>query len=116
MPEVSTAALALALAACARAEGVSDRKQILLVVDGAPWPTTPRLPVPRGLHLVQLPPATPELPPAERLWPLLNEGLANRPFARLGTLERAMVRRCRQVVGQQELIRRLTCSHWWPNC
>jgi len=42
MPEVSTEAMALALAAFARAEGVSARKQILLVVDGAPWHTTPR--------------------------------------------------------------------------
>ena len=116
MPEVSTEAMALALAAFARAEGVSARKQILLVVDGAPWHTTPRLPVPRGVHLVRLPPATPELQPAERLWPLLNEGLANRAFVRIGTLERALARRCRQLVEQQELIRHLTRYHWWPDC
>ena len=54
---------------------------------------------------MRLPPATPELQPAERLWPLLNEGLANGAFARIGRLERALARRCRQLVEQPELIR-----------
>jgi transposase len=116
MPEVSTEAMGLALAAFARAERVGKRKQVVVVVDRAAWHTTPQFPVPRGIHLLPLPAATPELQPAERLWPLLNEGIANRSFPTLGILERALARRCRQLIEQRALIRNLTCYHWWPDC
>ena len=116
LPAVSTAAMGLALAAFARAERAGPRKHVVVGVDRAAWHTTPRLPVPRGLHLVSLPAATPELQPAERLWPLLNEGIANRSFPTPGLLERALARRCRQLIEQRALIRNLTCYHWWPDC
>jgi hypothetical protein len=116
MPEVSTEAMGLALAAFARAEGGGKRKQVVVVVDRAAWHTTPHLTVPGGLHLVPLPAATPELQPAERLWPLLNEGIANRSFPTLGRLERTLARRCRQLIEQRALIRNLTYYHWWPDC
>jgi transposase len=107
--------MGLALAAFARAERAGQRKHVVVVVDRAAWHTTPHLPMPRGLHLVSLPAATPELQPAERLWPLLNEGIANRSFPTLGLLERALARRCRQLIEQRALIRNLTCYHWWPD-
>ena len=76
MPEVSPEAMGLALADFARAQRVGKRQQGVVVVARAMWHTTPQLPVPRGMHLLPLPAATPELQPAERLWPLLNEGMA----------------------------------------
>ena len=39
--------------------------------------------VPDGIELVYLPPYTPELQPAERIWPLLRESVANRVLRRL---------------------------------
>jgi hypothetical protein len=87
---------------------------VVLVLDGAPWHRTPKLRLPRGLHLAVLPPCTPELQPAERLWPLLNEGVANRPFATIQALDRTLAQRCRQLLQQPDRIRALTQYHWWP--
>jgi transposase len=115
LPEVNTTAMQLALTDFAHAQDLGSHKHIVLVLDGAPWHRTPKLRRPVGLHLAMLPPYTPELQPAERLWPLLNEGLANRPFATSGHLDRALVRRCRQLLQQPTPIRALTLYHWWPN-
>jgi len=43
--------------------------------------------VPDGIILLFLPPYSPELQPAERLWSLTNEPLVNRAFASLDELE-----------------------------
>jgi transposase len=80
LPTVSTAAFSAALANCAQDQGVGPTKQIVLALDGAGWHSGTALQVPAGLHLVPLPPYSPELQPAERLWPLVNEPLANRTF------------------------------------
>ena len=49
---------------------------MLLVLDGARWHTSKSLKIPEGIHLEFLPPYSPELQPAERLWPLTNEPIA----------------------------------------
>ncbi len=65
---------------------------------------------------------SPELQPAERLWPLTNEVVANHsPRAAkrissrsLSELEELLVFRCQRLLRQQDLVRGLTCYHWWP--
>src|SRR5689334_6096759 len=69
------------LAAFAQAVGTSPRNQIVLVLDRAGWHSTQRLRVSDHLHLLFLPPYSPELQPAEHLWPLANTVLLNRHFA-----------------------------------
>ncbi len=86
----------------------------LLVVDRAGWHTGGEVEVPEGIHLEFLPSGSPELQPAERLWPLTNEALANRLFEEIGELEEALVKRCVQLLEQPEIIRDLTNYHWWP--
>jgi hypothetical protein len=49
--------------------------------------------VPEGTELEFLPARSPELRPAERLWPLVNECVANRLLEDLDELE-ALVERC----------------------
>lgn len=85
MPTVNTPVFALALAAFAQEQGAGPNKQILLVLDQAGWHTSCDLVVPEGLHLLFLPSHAPELQPAERLWPLSNEPLANRVFSSRGS-------------------------------
>lgn len=80
---VNTAAFSLALAAFAQEQGAGPHKQILLVLDQAGWHKSGDLVVPEGLHLPFLPSHSPELQPAERLWPLPNEPLSNRVFSSL---------------------------------
>ncbi len=64
--------------------------------------------------LVVLLPYTPELQPAERLWPLLNEQIAYVAMQTLDELEPRLVERCRQLIEQRELISGLTNFHSWP--
>lgn len=59
------------------------------------------------------PPHSPELQPAERLWPLTYEPIANQSFPSLDALEEKLFQRC-QVLLQQALIQGLTDYHWWP--
>ncbi len=66
----------------------------LLVLDGATWHRSPKLTVPDNLRLVFLPPYTPELNPAEHLWPLLREVTANQTFADIDALELRLAERC----------------------
>ena len=115
LPYVDTATMGLALARFARAVGTGPAKRVVLAVDNAGWHTATALVVPDGLHLVFLPAHTPELQPAERLWPLLNEGLANREYADLAALEHRLDERCRQLIAQPTRVAAATHFHWWPD-
>jgi transposase len=65
-------------------------------------------------HLLFLPPYSPELQPAEHLWPLTNTVLYNRHFASIDDLEEAQAARCVALQGRRDLIRSTTLFHWWP--
>ena len=69
--------------------------------------------MPEHVHLLFLPPHSPELQPAEHLWPLTNTVLANRHFASIEELEDAQAERCVALQGRPDLIRRATRFHWW---
>jgi len=53
--------------------------------------------VPEGIHLVPLPPYSPEVQPAERLWPLVDEPLANIAFETIAEVEELVEQRCRRL-------------------
>ena len=112
LPRVNQALFELALAHFARAVGAGPAKRVVLVLDQAGWHTARDLRVPAGLQLVYLPAYSPELQPAERLWPLCNEGLANKLFATIEALEETLARWLRQLAD--EVVRDLTDYHWWP--
>ena len=59
----------------------------------------------KGIHLEFLPSHSPELQPSERLWPLTNEGVANRHFEQIADQEEALVDRCVALSERPELIR-----------
>jgi transposase len=67
-----------------------------------------------GIHLELLPSHSPELQPSERLWPLSNEGVANRHFEEIEELEEALAKRCAALCDQSGLIRSYIRYHWWP--
>lgn len=102
------------LAAFAQEVGAGSAKRILLVLDGAGWHTGEEVQVPEGIHLLVLPSYSPELQPAEHLWPLTNEPIANRRFPDLATLEAVQAERCNTLQQQPDLIRQHTLFHWWP--
>ena len=83
---MTTDVFALALATVARDEGIDADHRAVRVLDQAGWHTSPRWAVPEGSHGVVLPSSSPELHPAERLWPLGDEPVANRAFPDVDTL------------------------------
>ena len=114
LPTINLQVFEAALAAFAEAVGASPQRHIVLVLDRAGWHSSRKLQVPEGVHLVWLPPYSPELQPAERLWPLTNEPLANRSFADLAELETVQAQRCLALHAQPERVRAATLFHWWP--
>lgn len=114
LPTVTTEAFALALAAFARDEGIDAAHRAVLVVDQAGWHVAHDLVLPQGVHLVFLPSASPELQPAERLWALVDEPVANRAFADLDVLETVLVDRCRTLEADPQRLKAHTHFHWWP--
>jgi transposase len=86
----------------------------VLVLDRAGWHSTQRLRVPDHVHLLFLPPHSPELQPAEHLWPLTNTVLVNRHSASIEELEDAQAERCVALQARPVLIRSTTCFSWWP--
>ncbi len=111
---VSIELFSLELEAFAHQVGASPTKQIVLVLDGAGWHDSPRVLVPEHVHLLFLPPHSPELQPAEHLWPLTNTVLVNRHFASIEELEDAQAERCIALQAHPDLIRSTTWFHWWP--
>jgi transposase len=100
--------------AFARAVGAGPKKQIVLVLDRAGWHASLKLRVPEHLHLLFLPAFSPELQPAEHLWPLTNTTLVNCHFATIEVLEEAQLARCAALQRRPDLIRSTTLFHWWP--
>lgn len=115
LPTVNAEVFSLALSHFAKEIGAGKERRILLVLDQAGWHTGKEAEVPEGIHLEFLPARSPELQPAERLWPLANEAVANRLFEELDQLEEALVERCVALLEETELIRSLTLYHWWPD-
>lgn len=114
LPTVDKKLFSMALEGFAKEVGAGEDKRILLVVDQASWHTSGEVDVPDGIHLEFLPTASPELQPAERLWPLTNEAVANRLFEKITEIEDALVERCVQLLDQAQTIKDLTNYHWWP--
>lgn len=80
----------------------------LLVVDQAGWHRSWHLQVPVGIHLVPLPPYSPELQPAERLWPLLREAVAKRTVLDMDTLEDLLLHRPQLLSADRQTLQRHT--------
>ena len=66
-----------------------------------------------GIDLFFLPTHSRELQPAERLWPLTNEAIANHSLLILDELENLLLYRCHKIMQQYRLVQELTCFHWW---
>ncbi len=111
---VNTAMFTEILAAFAREVGAGPDKRVVLVLDGGGWHVAIDLIVPEGIELVVLPPYSPELQPAECLWPLLREAVANDHIDDLASLDHVLGDRCNVLTDDPDTIRGRTLFHWWP--
>jgi transposase len=103
------------LTAFALQAGAGPHKQIILILDRAGWHSSQRLRVPDHIHLLFPPPYSPELQPAEHLWPLTNTPLINRHFQTIEELEEAQPAYYAAFQRQPERIRSTTLFHCWPH-
>jgi transposase len=112
---VNTALFAAVLARFAAEVGAGPNKRVILVLDRAGWHgAAGGLALPEGVRLELLPPYSPELQPAEHLWPLTNERIANRHFADRAELDAALAARCLALGDQPATVKAHTRFHWWP--
>lgn len=111
LPSVSLDLMQLALDSFAQ-EHVQEDKIIVLLWDQAGFHQTARLTLPEGLEALPLPPYTPELQPAERLWPCLREAIANRWVSSLDKLEDLLCKRIKKLIKTPEVIQHLTGFQW----
>lgn len=112
-PSVNTETFRTILEAFLRERG----RAAVLVLDQAGWHVSSEVRVleqKTPLELVYLPAYSPELQPAERLWDLCDEPVANEVFERIEDLEAALAEQCRSLTEQPERIRRRMLYHWWP--
>ena len=114
LPTVRADAFDLALTAFAHDEGIDAAHRAVLILDNAGWHRAADLALPEGIDLVFLPAYSPDLQPAERLWSLVDEAVANRAVADLPELEERLVARCRTLRRQRRRIKTRTRYHWWP--
>jgi DDE superfamily endonuclease len=108
LPTVNVVELfSMALQEFAKEVGAGEDKHVLVVLevvlDQAGWHTGGEVELPEGIHLEFLPKGSPELQPAERLWPLTNEAIANRLFEEIEEIEEALVKRCIELLEQGDL-------------
>lgn len=86
---------------------------VLMVLDGAPSHRAHHLRVPDNMALVRLPPYSPELNPAERLWDELREKeFANRVFDSLGAAIAQAARGLKRLEDSPEALQSLTGWDW----
>jgi len=111
---VNTALFGALLASFAAEVGAGPDKYIILVLDGAGWHVARDLEVSEGVELMFLPPYSPQIQPAERLWPLTNEPIVNQYFETLEELDEVLAERCRILAKHQDQITAHTPFEWWP--
>jgi len=104
--------MALALGEFVRWADPAGRKLLVVLLDNAGWHVARRLAVPPNVALHPLPSCTPELQPAEPLWPLVREAVANKGFAELAEMEPALVERCRWLIDHPEAVRGAVGFAW----
>ncbi len=121
LPTVSAEVFGRALAEFAHDEGITALHRAVVVLDRAVvvpdwagWHVARGPVIPAGIDLVFLPPYSPEPQPAERLWGLVDEPVANRTFADLDTMEAVLVARCQHLRRQRRRVKGHTRFHWWP--
>ena len=113
---VNLAVFAADLATFAQQVGPGPARQIALNLDGAVWHNSAHLDVPADVHLIPLPPYSPELQPAERLWRYSNAPLLSTHFADLAALEEAQMARCAALQTNSALVATIQAAaryHWW---
>jgi transposase len=90
--------------------------RIVMVLDGAGWHQSHALRLPHNLHLLKLPPYSPELNPVEHLWDELREkSFHNRVFDSLDALENHLEAAMHDMEKDHERVHSIVAWPWIIN-
>lgn len=112
LPRVNADRMADALSAFAAHADPRGRKVLVVLVDNAGWHAAERLAVPPNVVLYFLPACTPELQPAEPLWPLVREAVANRSIGRIDRLRAVLRARLEYLARNPETVQPVVGFRW----
>lgn len=112
LPRANAECMSRALADFAGWADPEGDKVLVVVADGSGGHTAKGLKVPPNVVLHRQPSCTPELQPAEHLWPLVREGLANRVFDGLPALTETLAKRCGWLADHPEVVGGAVGFHW----
>lgn len=112
IPTVNTNWLNVVLTTFANEVSASSQKIVLLVQDRAGWHQSKKVKLPTGIEVEFLPPYSPELQPAERLWALVDEPVVNKHFETIDELENILAERCCRLQLMENEIKNLTNYYW----
>lgn len=115
LPTVSAAAFSIALKHFARDVQAGPDKHIIIVMDRAGFHTAKDVEIPEGIHFLFLPPYSPQLQPAEQLWPMVNDHVVNQCFDTLDDLEDVVEYRCELLSARTDLVKGRCLFGWWRN-
>ncbi len=113
IPQVNTLWMNVVLETFATEAGADKDKIILLVQDRAGWHRSQKVNLPSGIKTEFLPAYSPELQPAERLWSLVDEAIANENIESIDELEERLSKHCCVLSQMTEEIKNLTDYHWF---
>lgn len=111
MPTVSIMAFNLTLQCFSQAIAQAP---CYLLLDRAGWHTSDAVQFPDHVRPLFQPPYTPEVQPAEHLWPLIDQPFVNQTVDSLATLQTMVCDRCRWLEAHPAIVRSATCFSWWP--
>jgi hypothetical protein len=111
-PRANAACMGEALADFAGWADPDGRKVRVVVLDGSGGHTAEKLAVPPNVVLHRQPSCTPELQPAEHLWPLVREGLANRVFDTPPKPTEVLTAGCQWLTDHPEVVGGAVGFHW----
>ena len=112
LPRVKTERMSEALSAFAAHADPEGKKVLVVPVDNAGWHKAKALVVPPNVVLHFLPPCTPELQPAEPLWPLVREAVANRSLGRIDRLRDIVRDRWHYLTEHPDEVQPRIGFHW----
>jgi hypothetical protein len=112
LPKANTDTMGQALADFGRWADPDGGKVLVVIADNAGWHVAGKLAVPPNVVLHHLPSCTPELQPAEPLWPLVREALANKTFPTLAALTAPLEKRCGWLAENPTTVKGAVGFHW----
>lgn len=111
-PRVRAERMSEALEEFATHADPKGQKVLVVLVDNAGWHRAKALVIPPNVVLHFLPPCTPELQPAEPLWPLVREAVANRSLGRIDRLRNIVRDRLSYLASHPDEVQPRVAFHW----